>query len=175
MDLHAEDGPVTLRTERLVLRPPEMADADWIAAGVSLPEVQRFLTTPPHPYRHEDAIEFLSGCGQQSGVFVIVEGERPLGIIALEPGDDGDEFGYWMHPDGWGRGLMTEAGRALLGHAFETGHETVLSGHYTDNPRSARVLTKLGFREAGMARHFCKFRGEEVPVQRLSLHRDEWL
>ena len=43
-------------------------------------------------------------------------------------------------------GYATEAARALILHAFETGGFAYLTvGHFSDNPASARVIAKFGF------------------------------
>ena len=41
------------------------------------------------------------------------------------------------------------------------------AGHYVDNPASARVLRKIGFRETGEVRPaFCRARGGELVLAR---------
>ena len=60
------------------------------------------------------------------------------------PGED--ELGYALHPDWWGRGLMTEAASELLRYAFEDrGLQAVWASHYAENPASRRVIEKCGF------------------------------
>src|SRR3954447_7917235 len=57
VDLTAE----TVRTDRLVLRPPGDADVDPIVRAFGDPEMHRWLTAPPFPYTRADAVEFITG------------------------------------------------------------------------------------------------------------------
>jgi RimJ/RimL family protein N-acetyltransferase len=46
----------------------------------------------------------------------------------------------------WGRGLATEAGRAVARFAFDDlGATALFAGHHPDNGASRKVLLKLGF------------------------------
>ena len=69
----------------------------------------------------------------------------PVGTVLLVPLDDatgptGDmEIGWHLHPDYQGRGLVTEAARALLGAAARAGYERVLALTDPDNAASQAV------------------------------------
>ena len=55
------------------------------------------------------------------------------------------EFGYWIGRELWGRGFMTEALEALLGHAFQDlGTEVVWAEHTVENIGSGRVMEHCG-------------------------------
>lgn len=63
------------------------------------------------------------------------------------------ELGYWVAPSEWGKGIATEAAHAVCQEAFRAlrmhrVHACVLSF----NPRSVRVLRKLGFHLEGRER-----------------------
>ena len=63
------------------------------------------------------------------------------------------ELGYWVARPWWGRGIATEAGRALIANARDSLRlKRLVAGHFTDNPASGRVLQKLGFRPTGVVR-----------------------
>jgi RimJ/RimL family protein N-acetyltransferase len=67
-----------------------------------------------------------------------VRGER------LEVGNA--EFGIELDPRWWGRGVATEAARAILGFGFrELGLEEVRALSVTENSRLSRLVSKLGF------------------------------
>lgn len=54
-----------------------------------------------------------------------------------------------------GRGLMTEALRAVVGHAFgELRLHRLMANHVPENERSGRVLARLGFVTEGLARDY---------------------
>ena len=75
---------------------------------------------------------------------------RLVGGIGVHCEEDTAEFGYWLTPDVWGRGYATEAGRAVISMAQHALPLTRLKAwHFVDNPASARVLAKLGFRPTG--------------------------
>jgi RimJ/RimL family protein N-acetyltransferase len=62
------------------------------------------------------------------------------------------ELLYSIAPAYWAQGLATEAGRAVLDHAFVTlGLETVSAATDRPNAASRRVLDKLGFARTGEA------------------------
>ena len=60
------------------------------------------------------------------------------------------EIGYWLAEPFWGRGIVTDAVRALVPVAFEqTDIVRIQAGIFSNNPASMRVLEKCGFvREA---------------------------
>lgn len=76
--------------------------------------------------------------------------ERFVGCCGLRPrgGEAGHcELGMQLRVRYWGQGYATEAGRAVIAHAFDTlGVESLFAGHHPDNAASRRVLEKLGFR-----------------------------
>ncbi|MDP1819781.1 MAG: GNAT family N-acetyltransferase [Acidimicrobiales bacterium] len=66
-------------------------------------------------------------------------------------GRTGLEIGYWVHVDWVGRGVATEAARALTTAAFGIdGIERVRIHCEEANARSARVPAKLGYRCLGL-------------------------
>jgi RimJ/RimL family protein N-acetyltransferase len=166
--------PATLQTTRLTLRPPVAEDADWIAREIARPEVHKMLTTPPRPYRKVDAEVWLGMINGKDGVYMIVADE-PVGIIDLGRGVSERELGYWLRQDAWGRGYMTEAGRAVVSSWFAVADGDLVSGHLNGNAGSAGVLTKLGLvYEAPVMRH-SGFWGREIEVQRMRLTKARWL
>lgn len=169
-----------LRTSRLTLRPLQAGDAPWIAREISDPEVQRWLTSPPHPYRLADARTFLAGFSGRDWCCAIEFEDAPRGVISIaracefvatRPAEP--ELGYWLARDAWGQGLMTEAASALVARYFATaGAAEIHSGWIEGNGGSQRVLDKLGARRTGRTeRRHAGFLGREVPVIRVRLDR----
>jgi RimJ/RimL family protein N-acetyltransferase len=68
------------------------------------------------------------------------------------------EVGYWAHPDARGRGVMTEAVRLAVRHAFIAEADGGLGLHRltgfaaVDNTASRRVLEAAGFVQFGTER-----------------------
>ncbi|GGQ75867.1 GNAT family N-acetyltransferase [Couchioplanes azureus] len=80
----------------------------------------------------------------------------PVGTVLLLPLQDASgttgevEIGWNLHPDHQGRGLVTEAARALLGAAAEAGLTSVLAVTDPDNTASQAVARRLGMRDEGL-------------------------
>ncbi|MCP3163237.1 GNAT family N-acetyltransferase [Myxococcus qinghaiensis] len=69
-------------------------------------------------------------------------------------------LGYGLDHRHEGRGLMTEALRAVCAHAFTTmGLHRIQANHLPENLRSAAVLRRLGFTVEGYARDFLRIDG----------------
>ena len=81
---------------------------------------------------------------------------RFLGVIGLEAFahlHESAELGYWLRMDACGKGVMTEAGRAVLDWAFgPVNAHRVRVAAATDNHASLSVIRRLGFKFEGIAR-----------------------
>lgn len=170
------------RTARLLLRPGFPEDAPALALAIADETIVRNLANAPWPYRMRDAEAFLarpsdpvlpsllifertSGAPQLVGACGL--GRRPSGAV---------EIGYWIARPYWDRGFATEACAALIDIARTLGLESLEGSHFIDNPRSARVLDKLGFESLGIiAPRLSCARGTEAPARlmRLVLDRAE--
>ena len=82
------------------------------------------------------------------------EDDRAIGSIGLMIGrqsniglpDTEGEIGYWIGVPFWGRGLIPEAVREIIRHAFcDLGLETLWCGYFDGNDKSKRVMEKCGF------------------------------
>jgi [ribosomal protein S5]-alanine N-acetyltransferase len=78
---------------------------------------------------------------RESGGFVGCCGlkpyDLPTGIL---------ELGFHFSPEHWGRGLATEAARAVITFAFDTLRaEALFAGHHPENAASQRALERIGF------------------------------
>lgn len=156
-------------TKRLLLRPGWVEDAPLIAEAIAHERIACMLATMPWPYRLEHAREWLAAPRDERFPNFLVTDRveipgRIIGSVGFKPDEDGTpELGFWLVPDRWGEGLMVEAARAALEAARASlGYDRVTAGHFVDNPRSARVLDKLGFRRTGVAPRECRARGRRV-------------
>ena len=113
-----------LRTERLILRPWQEQDAEALYEYAKDRSVGPPAGWPPHTSvenSRQIIRDYLSGPETYA--------------VCL----DGKPF--------WGQGLIPEAARELLRHAFEDlGMWAVWCGYYEGNEKSRRVQEKLGFR-----------------------------
>ncbi|MBR3300920.1 MAG: GNAT family N-acetyltransferase [Clostridia bacterium] len=142
-----------LTTKRLILRPWTEADAEELYKYAKDPRVGPVAGWPVHSSvenSREIIKNFLSG--SETYAVVLKETDLPIGSISLyfnsdlASGDDEAELGFWIGVPYWGRGLIPEASRELLRHAFEDlGLLRVWCGYYDGNEKSKRVQEKLGF------------------------------
>ena len=78
---------------------------------------------------------------------------------------DTAELGYWLAEPYWGRGLMTEAVRAVTRYAFdELGLFRIEAGVFGWNVSSVRVLEKVGYSFEGRLRKQVFKDGQRVDV-----------
>jgi len=168
------------RTKRLTLRPGWPEDSAALSRAIGHEAVVMMLAQVPWPYRRSDAEAFLARPRRTDEVFMVIlshEADYPriVGGIGLQPELGGaHELGYWLTPDVWGRGYATEAGRAMLAIARHAlGLPRLVSGHFTDNPASGRVLRKLGFSPVGRTEpRLCTARGARVECALFELDLD---
>lgn len=161
-----------IRSERLFLRPIWPEDWQDVFRGIDEPQVVRNLSRAPWPYTPQDARDF-AGMPQDGRCphFLITrpkgsDGVDIIGVIGLAQMGDEVELGYWIARAHWGQGYATEAGRALLSLVPTLGHRRIVARHFCDNPGSARVLAKLGFRPVGdVSDAYCVARRSMVPTQ----------
>ena len=135
----------------------------------------------PHPYRIEDAREFI-GTVRQSvppTYFAIEVDHRLAGGIGYVPKADvervGAEVGYWLGFEFWGRGIATRALRLLTGHAFRASGELrrLYALPYATNVASARVLAKAGYRCEGLLRQSAIKEGRILDQWMYAILREE--
>jgi len=175
-----------LATDRLVLRPPTLADVPRVTQFVGDIDVARMLAPVPHPYTEADArwwIGTQDGAAQKKNggqpgelVFIATLGGELIGACSHIFGDKAGtaEIGYWLGKPYWARGYGTEMATALLRHGFtDYGLSRTTVSHMVDNPASAAIIAKLGFRPTGRRRIACVSRAAEVEVKTFALTRTE--
>lgn len=147
-----------MRTERLFLRPAWLEDAPELTRAIGHEAVVRMLSRVPWPYREEHARQWIEGARDPYLPNLLItlpdQAGRIVGVCGLHEDEGQVELGYWIEPGAWGRGYATEALGGLLAIARLAGHKRIVSRHAVDNPASARVLRKVGFRPTGRARPF---------------------
>jgi len=168
-----------LRTDRLLLRNWDESDVAAFFDVYSREEVARWLGAHPRRpvatvaeaqerlgrwREHERGLSpplglwaivpFTAGPPGQPGVPGVPG--VPVGTILLLPLTDDDgptglvEVGWHLHPEFQGRGLATEAARAVLVLAAKTGMDEVLALTDLDNTPSQRVAERLGMTGEGV-------------------------
>lgn len=155
-------------TGRLLLRAPEPRDVDRIAEILCDEQVVRWLARAPWPYERRHAEDWIAGAAEAAAAgeertFAIVHHDL-IGMIGLRDIKTTPQLGYWLARRWWGRGLMTEAVRAVVAFAFEALEiDTITSGVFDGNAASLAIQHKVGFVETGRSRVQSLFHGRELP------------
>ena len=154
-------SPVELRTERLVLRLPDVQDVPGITEACQDPEIARWVPVPV-PYDTSHAQEFVGSRrerwsaddGEMTFAITAATDDRLLGMVGLHARDASmREIGYWTAPWARGGGVMTEAARVVCRFGFEVLRlERIEWWAAVGNEASWRVVEKLGFRREGTCR-----------------------
>ncbi|MBV8682949.1 MAG: GNAT family N-acetyltransferase [Caulobacteraceae bacterium] len=179
------DLELPIRTERLILRDFRAEDFEAVHAYASDPEVVRFM--PWGPNTEDDTREFLTrvvadAAAQpraEHGLAVELSEEGcVVGSIALHPIDLPNltmMMGYCLRRDRWGRGLVSEAARALFNVGFgQLGLHRIFATCDTRNAGSWRVMEKLGMRREGLLRKDRQVRGEWRDTFVYAILAEEW-
>lgn len=169
--------PHRIETPRLVLRAPIRGDVPDIVKLADNRKIFEVLARLPNPYTRADGIAFVE-------IFALRPDERPyaitlndqfIGVVGFSyhPGEP-PEIGYWLGEPHWGKGIMSEAVKALLEAAFATGLYPKLKARaLADNAGSLNVLEKAGFKRIGEA---LDTNGHNAgkPIVLLELEQPKW-
>jgi RimJ/RimL family protein N-acetyltransferase len=172
-----------LHTERLILRPLELADADAIQQQFPHWEVVRYLNAfVPWPYPADGALTYL----RDNALPAMARGEewhwsirlksapgQLIGNISLMTEQDNNR-GFWLGPKWQGQGFMTEASAAVTEYWFTTLGRTVLRvPKAAPNIGSRKLSERTGMRliRADTGRFVAGRFTREV----WEITRDEWL
>ena len=141
-----------LETDRLILRKFTEDDLEALYYIHSDEEVNRFL--PWFPLRNmEDARafyeeRFMSRYREERAYNYAVclkENDYPVGYVNLSM-DDSYDFGYGLRREFWHRGIITEAGKAVIEQLRRDGIPYITATHDVNNPRSGSVMKRLGMK-----------------------------
>src|SRR5215831_10797786 len=154
-----------IKLNKSVLREWKPGDQQSLVKHANNRRVWRNLRDSfPHPYTLADArqwIEIANPAGPITNFAIVVDGAA-VGGIGLMLKEDvfrrTAEIGYWLGEEFWGRGIVTEAVRALTDYAFrEFDLVRLYAAVFEGNVASVRVLEKAGYaREARLRKAIVK-------------------
>lgn len=158
----------TLETERLILRPVVIDDADDMFLYAKTYQVTRMTRFKPHQSVEDSkkVIEHVFLSRPKKGwpeafAITLKNNGRMIGTCDFWPISASEgvyEMGYALNPRFWGLGLMTEAASAVLQFAFESYKVRRMElKHLQSNPASGAVAKKLGFEQEGIKRQAARF------------------
>lgn len=176
------DTPL-ISTERLVLRPPHVVDAEQMAVLADNINIARMLAHMPHPYTIADAEKFITNAQQNSGracIYSITEAEtgQLIGVGSLHetPEDSEPHMGYWIGEPYWGKGYASEAARGLVDLYFKvTNRPILLVSARVNNEASKKVIRKCGGKHIGSSQAVHPLLGETQHLDHFEITRESWM
>jgi RimJ/RimL family protein N-acetyltransferase len=151
-----------LSTERLVLRPWSVEDAEPALAIYGQGNVARWLSPAMDMVPDLAAMRLVlqqwsaedGRMTPPAGRWAIEHKEdgHLLGgaiLLPLPPGNEDLEMGWQLHPDEWGHGYATEAGRAIARWAFDAGSDEIFAVARPANDRAGATARRIGMEWVG--------------------------
>jgi ribosomal-protein-alanine N-acetyltransferase len=189
-----EPPPLTTKivTDRLVLRPPRTTDVPemrrlmranvehlrrWSVApapgedAASLTSVSRSVLRHRKEWKRGQAFVFLLTPREHEEAAI---GRVALGGVLLGAFQNA-YLGYWIDAGHQGRGLMTEAVRAVTTFAFHVARlHRVQAAVMPSNPPSLRVMDKVGYRREGLSERYLCIAGKWEDHVIFAKTAEEW-
>jgi RimJ/RimL family protein N-acetyltransferase len=160
------------------LRP---GDEPSIARHANNPKIFRNVRDRfPYPYTLDDAkwwVEHAGSADPMTDFAIVVDGEAVGGIGFMMQEDifrRSVEIGYWLGEAFWGRGIVTDAVRALSEYIFANFDVCrIYAGVFEWNLGSMRVLEKAGFVLEGRMRKAATKDGQTIDEFIYALVKEE--
>lgn len=150
-----------LESDRIILRQFIDSDLESVFSGLSNPEIIKYygisfetleatkeqMTWFADLERNEKGI-WWAVCSKEDGRFL-----GAGGLNDLNKKDKKAELGFWLLPENWGKGYMSEAMPLIFDHAFNSiGLHRIEGFVYSKNANCKKALSKLDFTYEGTMR-----------------------
>lgn len=159
MNANFKINGIKIETERLILRAFEQSDLDDFFEYASVKGVGERAGWKHHESK-EESQQILNSFINHDKTFAIVlkENSKVIGSLGVEEYGmedaltefleyKGREIGYVLSKEYWGKGIMTEAVKAIINYLFnELNLDFLICGYYDFNNKSKRVQEKCGFK-----------------------------
>lgn len=141
-----------LETRRLILRKFTERDLEALFLLLKDEEVNQFLPWYPLKtleetrafYEERYASKYLLPQGYAYAI-CLKENNFPIGYIKVDM-EEHHDFGYGLRREFWHRGIVTEAGKAVINQVKKDGLPYITATHDRENPRSGGVMRNLGMK-----------------------------
>ncbi|MFI0353286.1 GNAT family N-acetyltransferase [Actinomadura sp. 9N407] len=166
-----------LLSERLVLRPWTVDDADAALGVYGTADVARWLSpamerVPDLAAMHQVLQRWIDDAARldvPGGRWAIESRETGTlvggaTLLPLSP-DEAYEMGWQLHPGAWGHGYATEAGLIVARWAFAQGLEEVVSLVRPANKRAAATVERIGMEWVGETDKYRRLRLQEYRLR----------
>lgn len=143
----------TLTTSRLVLRKFSEQDTEALFHILNGVEVNRFLPWYPIKsideakkfYEERYAVRYAHPQGYAYAI-CLKEDNYPIGYIQVDM-EEPHDLGYGLRKEFWHRGIVTEAGKAVIEQIRKDGLLPYITAtHDRNNPRSGGVMRNVGMK-----------------------------
>lgn len=159
----------TIETDRLILRPIQLEDAEDLFEVHSDLEAMKYL-----PFPVDQTVEATQkriaryierGTKGESTFWAVIYKDSGkvigrCGFWEINCGDAWGEIIRLIHKDYWGKGIGTEILYALCHYGFLTvGLNRIYTITYVENIGSLRTYEKIGFRKVGLLKEIFYYKG----------------
>ncbi len=137
-----------IETERLIIRPMTLKDAQAAFVWLSDPRVNRYMPYPLYTsVAQSEAWIATHKAEDNEFIFCVKDNGLPIGAGSIKQRDEGTwEVGYNLRYDYWGKGYATEAAKAMIKWAYEHfSARDFVAALATANTASGNVLLKCGY------------------------------
>ena len=183
MNKHIDISAVTIKTDRLLLRPWKETDLEDFYAYASVEGVGEMAGWRHHQSREESRRilnHFIGG----KHTFALEYAGRVIGSLGIEKYNEanypelnelkGCEIGYVLAKDHWGKGMMPEAVKAVIDYLFDFENlDFIICGHFDHNHRSARVIEKCGFQYIKTCPYETRYDTIETSLEYIIYHSEK--
>ena len=156
MNANIDITGITLRTDRLILRPWRQEDLEDFYEYARVDGVGQMAGWLPHESK-ETTQMILDSFINSKKTFALELDGKVIGSLGIEfykeeafpelDGLQGRSIGYVLSKDYWGQGLMPEAVKAVQKYLFENiGFDFLVVSHYVWHGQSRRGIQKSGFK-----------------------------
>ena len=166
-------------TARLLMRPIQPTDQAALQAIILDRQVVAYLRyrtiKTPAQFKTIFDTHFLADTNTVFGIERKSD-HQLIGFYEFHSEDTTGLLTYALSPVAWGHGYVAEAGQALMAYGFETLNYQQIEARYASvNPRSGRVMAKMGMHDLGELHAKTLDSGEVVHVMRYVLSKKDWL
>lgn len=180
-----ETPETILKLNKSIIRRYQRSDATAIVQGANTHLVSEYMTAAfPSPYTLEDAINWIKIASEEESLHFAIctpESNIVIGGCGLQhlTGEEARTkvLGYWLSPEYWGQGIMTEVVTALSHWIFQ---QTPLllrleASVVEENKGSVKVLEKAGYQYEGTKNMAVFKNGRVSNIVIFGLTRDQFV
>ena len=158
-------GTIEIETDRLLLRPILLSDAQSLYEIVSDKDVLNYLAGLPEYTGVEMAVDYISGKLQKKyknkdfydWAVVLKSENKMIGRISVYKQDDYRRMAdlvWLLNANYRNKGYISEGVKAVINHLFEIGFERIEALADVENKASTKVMAKVGMQYEGTLRRY---------------------